>query len=136
MIKFKSANHYKYQLHKEYCIQTNIKPKKDIHIDFMVVLCKTGLLRIAQGYCWDGASGPTIDDKTNMRASLVHDALYQLMRAKKLSIKHRKKADAIMKKLLLEDGMWKFRAAYYYWAVRTFSKPFAKPQKEKIYTAP
>jgi hypothetical protein len=39
-----------------------------------------GLLVILSGYAWDGASGPTIDTDSTMRGSLVHDALYQLMR--------------------------------------------------------
>jgi hypothetical protein len=44
-----------------------------------------GTLVISPGYAWDGASGPTYDSKSSMRASLVHDALYQLMRLGLLS---------------------------------------------------
>jgi len=37
-------------------------------------------LRINVGYAWDGASGPTIDTKDSMVATLVHDVGYQLIR--------------------------------------------------------
>lgn len=36
-------------------------------------------LFIRSGYAWDGASGPTIDTKDTQTASLVHDALWQLI---------------------------------------------------------
>jgi hypothetical protein len=38
------------------------------------------LLKIKEGFPWDGCSGPTIDRKTNTRAGLVHDGLYWLFR--------------------------------------------------------
>ena len=44
-----------------------------------------GHLIIKRSYAWDGPSGPTIDTKNFMRGSLVHDALYQLMRHEHLS---------------------------------------------------
>ncbi len=75
---------YKYQLAKAYSIGINIKPGKDIKTKF-IKLDRTGKLTIVGGYAWDGPSGPVVDTKENMRASLVHDALYQLMRNGKLT---------------------------------------------------
>ena len=70
---------YKYQLKREYSLLTRICPDDDIQTLF-VTLSKNGFLRIKTGYAWDGASGPAIDTRNFMRGSLVHDALYQLMR--------------------------------------------------------
>ena len=80
----------------------------------------TGKLTIAERYAYDGASGPTWHDKTNMKSSLIHDALYGLMREGHLDKSYRKYADELFRQMCLEDGMGKFRAWYYYNAVRIF----------------
>jgi len=80
------------------------------------------VLTVKTHYAWDGASGPTFDDKTNMRASLFHDALCQMVSAGVLEKKHRKYADELFYKHLLEDGMAKWRAWCYFKAVRAYSK--------------
>jgi hypothetical protein len=90
-------------------------------------LTPDGMLIICQRYSWDGPSGPTIDTATFMRASLVHDALYQLMREGELEYKYRIVADKLLREMCLEDGMWGFRAWYVYWAVRIFSIVHALP---------
>ncbi len=65
-----------------------------------------GALTIDEGYAWDGASGPMPDIPSVMRGSLVHDALYQLMREKLLDYKKdRQMADKLMQQICLEDGM-------------------------------
>jgi len=63
-----------------------------------------------------------------MRGSLIHDALYQLMREGVLDyVAHRKEADQIMRTIFLEDGMGKLRAARLYWGVRVFGERYARP---------
>jgi hypothetical protein len=62
-IAYKSG--YKYQLVEDYTLKTSI-------IGLAVVtqfinLTTDGLLTIFKGYCYDGASGPTVDTKTSMR---------------------------------------------------------------------
>jgi len=58
-----------------------------------------------------------------MRGSLVHDALYQLMRLSALDYKaHRKRADEILREICLEDGICSFRAWYVYQAVHILLK--------------
>jgi hypothetical protein len=52
---------------------------------------------ILPGYCWDGASGPTVDDRTNMIAALIHDLLYQLMRLGVILHVARLAADTILR---------------------------------------
>ena len=134
-IKYKSD--YKYQLAEGYEIQISIKPKHDINTDF-IDLDTQGNLVVKKGYAWDGPSGPVKDTEENMRASLVHDALYQLMRNDHLKSRtHRKAADQEFKQICLEDGVSKFWASVYYKALRKFGKPAASPQnKKKIARAP
>ena len=88
-----------------------------------------GYLFMEVGYAWDGPSGPTIDTPSFMRGSLVHDALYQLMREGCIDRKHRKYADELLRKICLEDGMNKFRAWYVYRAVRIFGRWTCTPRK-------
>ena len=44
---------------------------------------------VEKDYAWDGPSGPTIDTSNSMRASLVHDVLYQAMREEGLAYEFR-----------------------------------------------
>ena len=95
-----------------------------------------GYLTIRQGYAWDGPSGPTFDTKNFMRGSLVHDALYQLMRRGYLNIDtNRNRADRLLKHICKEDGMSSLRAWWVYQGVHAFGKSAAsKPRKQS--TAP
>ena len=127
---------YKYQLARNEHFDVPLFPKDDINTDFIYLGAK-GSLIIWKGYAWDGCSGPTIDDKTNVRASLAHDALYQLMRQGHVSLEYRKTVDEVLYLLCLQAGMWKIRAKYYHWAVRKFGAPAADPKnKKKVYEAP
>jgi hypothetical protein len=123
---------YKYQLQESYCmILTTIQPASDIVTDY-IQLDKSGQLTISKGYAWDGPSGPMIATKSLMRGSLVHDALYQLMRGQYLD--HgtwREAADRTLYYLCLKDGVNAFRALYVYWGVRLFGQPFANPSADK-----
>jgi hypothetical protein len=96
----------------------------------------TSLLTIKKGYMWDGPSGPTVDTKSFMRGSLVHDALYQLMREKKISLDFKDKADRILQQYCKEDGMNSLRAWYVYRAVKKFGLSSATPKPIKVIKAP
>jgi len=123
---------YKYQLAEEYKINISIKPKSNIETKF-IDLDTDGNLTVKIGYAWDGPSGPVKDTDENMRASLVHDALYQLMRNDKLKSRiHRKAADQEFKDICKADGVSNFRASVYYKALRKFGKPAASPQNKKV----
>jgi hypothetical protein len=84
---------YKYQLAEEYKISISIKPKSNIETEF-IDLDTDGNLTVKNGYAWDGPSGPVKDTDENMRASLVHDALYQLMRNDKIKSRTHKSSPA------------------------------------------
>ena len=134
-IRYRSG--YKYQLATNYSIPIKAKPKKDIETEFIKLDTK-GKLTIIRGYAWDGPSGPVVDTKENMRASLVHDALYQLMRHKKLSAKaYKDKADKIFKNICIKDGVPKNIASAYYVGLKLGGKPSTDPKnKKKIHRAP
>ena len=119
-IKYKSG--YKYQLVEDYSIACSIPGTYKIS---RYVLLENGVLTVYSGYAWDGASGPTIDTENSMRASLVHDALYQLMREGNLAKSYRIVADEMLHSLLLEDGMSWIRAWYWYRGVRMFGGNFS-----------
>jgi len=122
---------YKYQLSKEYIVDINIKPSEDIDV-FYIKLTTSGKLTIKKGYAWDGPSGPTFDTKNFMRGSLVHDALYQLMRGDNIDkATYRKPADKLLRKMCREDGMSYIRALWVYKAVHHFGNPSADPSHKK-----
>ena len=122
---------YKYQLKAAYALAIDIKPTAPIDTDY-IKLDGEGRLSIAAGYAWDGPSGPTIDTLTFMRGSLVHDALYQLMREKYLDHdSYRKAADRVLQKICIEDGMSRLRAWWVYHGVRLFADPAADPSDKR-----
>lgn len=137
---------FKYQLRKNFAIELQIPINESIEAP-LVRLIKNGeytsLLAIQPYFAWDGCSGPTIDDKTNMRAGLVHDALYYLMRLDLLDIDCRPLADAELERIMMLDrpksgvGKWfgKIRAKYYRLAVEWFAEPCAKGAR-KVFKAP
>lgn len=115
---------YKYLLNEEMKIASNISvysyQNEYLEID------PIGYLTIKKGYAWDGASGVAIDTETFMRASLVHDALYQLLREGAIPKEWRKEADKMMRKIAINEGMWRIRAWYAWAAVRVFGGRYAK----------
>lgn len=126
---------YKYQLAIDYFVVVSIRPPADISHDF-IMLTTAGELHIRAGYAWDGPSGPTIDTSNFMRGSLVHDALYQLMREGLLSETDREQADLELRRICQEDGMSRLRAWWVYRAVRGFGSAAAAVQPDKILIAP
>jgi len=140
-MKYRHLKGYKYELLETVMVFTGIKDEVNqlfadpehvgVEIDTRyIALFSNGQLFIKARYAWDGASGPAIDTKTFMRGSLVHDALYQLMREGHLDRKYRKRADQLLREICLEDGMWNVRAAWVYWAVQTFAKREVYPRKK------
>ena len=126
---YRELKRYKYQLRQPYKLSIGIH---GYAIDTPYLkLSNSGLLVIAEGYAWDGPSGPTIDTLNFMRGSLVHDALYQLIRREVLPPRYKAYADLLLKRICLEDGMSNFRAAYVYQAVKLFGGASAKPGSEK-----
>ena len=77
-------------------------------------------------YAWDGPSGPTIDTDNSMRASLIHDVLYQAIRENGLTCEFRRRADLEFRRILKSDGM-SFPRRWIWWsAVRLFGGGHAR----------
>jgi len=123
---------YKYQLKRDYSVDIDIHPDVLINDIEYLTLTPEGKLTVKDGYAWDGPSGPTIDTLNFMRGSLVHDALYQLMRERHLDHeKYRETADRLLQKICLEDGMSTIRAWWVYHGVRLGGGPAADPASDK-----
>ncbi len=117
---------YKYQTTEPAYFNTGIAGYS-IETQF-IILYFSGIMEIKRGYAWDGPSGPTFDTPDSMRASLPHDALYQFMRMGLIPQSCRPKADELLHRLLLEDGMSELRADIWYEGVKEFA-PFAADPK-------
>lgn len=127
---------YKYQLAEDYQVLIAIRPAAFIRTEY-IRLDIDGMLTICEGYAWDGPSGPTVDTKNFMRGSLVHDALYQLMRERHLDPDAlRDDADRILREICLEDGMTAIRAWWVYQGVRFGGGPAASGPDNPVITAP
>jgi len=137
VIKYRSG--YKHQLASDYNIYTPLKPIIEIKTDY-ITLDIEGNLVVKAGYAWDGASGPVPDTNKVLRASLVHDALYQLMRMMPDNFsddQYRDKADLLFKDICIEDGVIKSKAKVYYFGLKSFGGPAADPTNvKKVKKAP
>ena len=73
-----------------------------------------------KGFQWDGASGPTLQPKSSVRATLVHDVMCSAIHNEVLLKTSRANADLIFREILKDDGMSKQRRDIWYWMVDTF----------------
>lgn len=125
---------YKYELLRTY--QIAINPNRLTKLATFIPITtgwidisESGILTIQAGYQWDGASGLAIDTPSAIRASLVHDALYQLLRMG-YEI-NRKYADQLLRDICIEDTMDQLRANMWYQIVRIFGEKHARPRKRE-----
>ena len=125
---------YKYQIVEPYEVNIDLMAPEDIVTEY-VRLTSKGRLSLRKGYAWDGPSGPTFDTLNFMRGSLVHDALYQLMREEYLDREmYRKPADRLLKYMCRQDGMSWIRAWWVYIGLRIGGGPAADPANKKPVT--
>lgn len=127
---------YKYWLRQTYRQRISIHPGQTIQTPF-IELTHDGWLTIKRGYAWDGASGPTWDDSTNMRGSLVHDALAQLIRMGHLPRTMYHRTNLLFRRMCRADGMNPIRAQLYFIGVDTrLARKIATGKPRKILVAP
>lgn len=132
---------YKYSLHEDYAIDVPepFRPPDSMNvIEPFYELTIDGKLIIKAGYAWDGCSGPTWDDSTNMRGGLVHDCLYQILRSGVVDPdKGKPVADKMLHDICVEDGMNKLRADVYLAGVTIGGYDGSHNKKyDKVYEAP
>ena len=127
-MKCRKIGKYKYQLTESEATQLG-EGFTDVIAENPYIILVCGCLMVKEGYAWDGPSGPTVDTLTFLRGSLVHDALYQLIREGLIEKSLRIEADRLLRRVCLEDGMSRFRAWYVYRMVRAFGKSSVKPRK-------
>lgn len=121
---------YKYELSEVYTHKTFRKfPSVDfISAGIPWIRIHDGVLTIKGRYRWDGATGAT-DTAEWLQASLVHDALYQIIREGLLPPRYRVEADSEMRDLLKKAGMSWFHRNKFWVAIRIFGKVAACPKK-------
>ena len=127
-IEYEKIKHskYKYTLLKDVIINLQgYYPNKALifpnsRIPGYIQITRNKIITVHKGYAWDGPSGPTIDTENFIEASLIHDALYQIIREKHLLEKYRKIADVILYHMCRELDMNWIRAQYVYWSLRVF----------------
>ncbi len=139
MLQYSNLKGYDHRLHNRLVFMTPIRLEKSYIAQFLE-LHTDGRLVIKPGYCWDGPSGPTWKDKTNMEPSCFHDAMYQLMRLEIIEAgEWREWTDVEFVRQCKKRKMNWLRARIYLWAVREYgegnSKPETKP-RNKIITIP
>ena len=87
-------------------------------------------LWIHRGYRWNGLSWVPdfFDSEHNMRASLIHDVLYDMIRRGAIPYKQRKYADRLFRRILKKDGQGLISRSLMYFFVRWFAGFACKPK--------
>lgn len=129
-IQYRELDTYKYEVTRAYRINIGITGHELLNHRYLQ-LTPEGWLTIFSGYCWNGANKPAINTLSTRRGSLVHDACYQLIRMGILPPLCRILADALLRKILVEDGMWRIRAWWWYRGVRLGGEPCIEPTTEQ-----
>lgn len=132
-IKYKRG--MKYQLEQDYMLRVPIL-EYSIETKYFE-LTPEGILLVRDGYAWDGPSGPTVDIKSFMRGSMVHDVIYQMLRMEVIDKSNKEVGDQLLYDICVEDGMWNWVAWAVQKAVTRFGFMSTHPDKlKREYTAP
>ena len=128
---------YKYQTDEDTYYKLSFKSVSEKVSTRFITLYPDGWLHIKAGYCWDGASGPTVDSKNSQRAGLIHDAFYQLMRYELDQRMWRDEMDEEFEDILKKDGMGWFRRNLWEKSVAWFAGFASNPRnRKKVIFAP
>ncbi|WP_157314695.1 hypothetical protein [Chitinibacter sp. GC72] len=131
-IYYQPRRHYRYTLAKSCEFELGWQLPQPVESPF-ISLSRDGRLRLAERYAWDGASGPMPDLPSIMRASLLHDALYQLMREGHLDRQRfRRSADQLLLQACRADGMNVLLAYWVYACVRLFGERHARSNMKTL----
>lgn len=134
-MKYQDITKYKYRL---FCDEQFTLPFLLPDFEGKMIDIVHGVMIVRAGYLWDGPSGPTYDSQDVLRASLAHDALYELMRRGIIDQVHKKNADDYYHKLMINAGVSPLRARVHLLGLRRFGKgsskvqPSTKPKVKEI----
>ncbi len=149
-ISYVKTTNWKYMLASAYTFKCNmplsLRPTKKVGLgssslqDVVTYDPETDCITIRARYAWDGPSGPTVDTPGAMRPSLLHDALYQLMRMGLLSEDAREWADKLYRDELRANGVPWWRYSLHYVGLRiggaSSAKKGTEKERVKVLTAP
>lgn len=125
----------KYQLTRDMVLKTEVKGYH-VKTDY-AELFEDGTLHIFRKWAWDGASGPTINDKTTMRGTGGHDVFYKFLRHELLPPETKPLIDLTLQKYLKKDGSRAERAWLWFAGLTIWGDKAADPNnKNKEYVAP
>ena len=125
-MKYREARHYKYILASN---ESFLVPGfDDVNFQNAFINMQEGELAIKKYYAWDGSSVPLKkfikwlwdSDRYCKKASIVHDALYQIINRKGLDDSYRLSADVYYRRQCITDGMAQWQANMRYRALRRF----------------
>jgi hypothetical protein len=134
VLKYRRVGHDVYQLECDVWCESGIKgfacELRHKNGKLMSRRTQEGRIEIFAGYVWDGPSGrfpfipelQTYDTRDSMLASLIHDDGYRGGREHKSPLELRHNLDALFLKILIQQGMYHWRAERWYWAVCTFGE--------------
>ena len=140
-IKYVELGDYLYKLKNSIKMDVNlpnIVQDKDSLAYRYITLTEDGELRVYHDYCWNGSSVPGKkiwkrfgwnSDKYCKVASLVHDALCQLIRLGYLSMSYKEVVDELYRKMCIAGGMGKKQANIRYWFLRKFGDRYVKKER-------
>ena len=129
-MKYRELHGYKYQLLKDELVTLSTPFGDDIETEY--VQLHKNLLLCKKHYACDGPSGPTFDTPDAMRASLAHDALWQLIAMGLVDKKLKRASDRELRVIGLKDGMARWRVNLWYW-VLGFVSVESRNNSDKVY---
>jgi hypothetical protein len=127
MFSYKRIDRWKYKTCEEYKVYVGLMFGGNVNHPYVKI--SKGYIEIKEGYMWDGATFCP-DFMEIIRGSLVHDALYQMIREGLIRQDRRKKADELLASICVEDGMSQILASIVYFAVRLFAGYAVKKRED------
>lgn len=130
-MKYIKTHLYKYKVHETEYVNLS-DPTLHGEYEGKFLSLNGGMLTIKKGYPWDGPSGPTFDTSNFMTGSLVHDALYELIRKGALPREAQNSADKLLVKMCRDRKMSWIRAAWVFTGVNWFGHYSTRPSEDDL----